>query len=110
MLFKIDQHIYLVTCILFSKVCSLKQTIRDNLSPTVQSSFELGYGCWCDLDGNWLSLSGRPRDELDEICKQLVLGYKCVKRDLQGQECDPYRVLFRKNELFFGTCIIGRNI
>ena len=33
MWFKTTKHIYLLTCILFTEVCSLKNTIKDNLNP-----------------------------------------------------------------------------
>lgn len=53
------------------------------------------YGCYCSphhdtmKDGFWLG-KGTPVDDIDNFCKNLWSGYKCLKRDY-GSDCDQTR-------------------
>lgn len=48
--------------------------------------------CWCRLDsGHILKGRSKPLDALDQACKELVHGYRCIKMELESklQECEP---------------------
>ena len=54
---------------------------------------KLDHGCWCHLD-NWRLARGAPQDEFDQICKNLVKNYRCLRNDGKKKEeelgyCDP---------------------
>jgi len=50
------------------------------------------YGCYCSFNENAKDTrpTGRPRDELDELCKDLHQCLRCVSMD--NGLCDPYTV------------------
>lgn len=66
-------------------------TLSDELIRNVTE--KLDHGCWCDLE-NWRLARGAPQDEFDQICKNLVKNYRCLRNDGKKKEeelgyCDP---------------------
>lgn len=61
-----------------------ERTLHDTKSFALLLSRINGYGCWCYLDNEYHRGAGPPQDAVDEQCKQLVLGYKCVDSDAEG--------------------------
>ena len=59
------------------------------LSETISSISQ--YGCWCDFENGMKHGSGKPVNAVDEACRDLQLGYQCVKIDSKetGDHCDP---------------------
>ena len=37
-----------------------------------------GYGCWCYLREDYIRGKGKPRNEIDQLCKTMALGYDCA--------------------------------
>lgn len=47
------------------------------------------YGCWCNFENGMTNGAGRSVNAVDEACKQLQLGYQCVRIDSKnGESCD----------------------
>lgn len=84
----------------FSTVFCFKtalQTIKNSLSQLISLTPEQldnlnGYGCWCSLNHNWMIMNGQPQNQLDRLCKNLLKGYKCARKDYRKYYCDPYLV------------------
>ena len=90
-----DRKTYLVACFLNAKILNaLKPSLQSYLTTNLQQQLltNTGHGCWCNSDENWNDLSGPTQDILDEYCKNLILGYKCIKRDFGRKVCDPSTV------------------
>lgn len=79
---------------------SLKQEIQDgltrlNAAPSLFNSLD-NYGCWCTLNSNWQSASGKVQNEIDSECRKLVKGYRCAKSDFDFDFCDPYLISYNE--------------
>lgn len=63
------------------------------------------YGCWCYLDSNYVKAKGAVQDRLDQECKQLVHGYKCLVIDGldRGINCDPLTQDYIEFDIFRGN-------
>merc|ERR1712178_351991 len=64
-----------------------------------------GYGCWCYLDDTYRTTAhSRPVDELDNICRDLINGYKCATIDSENNEeelyCDAQQVTYVQFNFF----------
>jgi len=59
------------------------------LSETISSISQ--YGCWCDFENGMKDGAGQPVNAVDEACRDLQLGYQCVKIDSRETDdhCDP---------------------
>jgi hypothetical protein len=59
------------------------------LSETISSISQ--YGCWCDFENGMKHGAGKPVNAVDEACRDLQLGYQCVKIDSRENQdhCDP---------------------
>ena len=62
----------------------------------------VGYGCWCNFDGdghNSVQGRGKPVDEWDANCKVLRDNYECIMMDAQDQglvgDCIPWLRTYR---------------
>merc|ERR1739848_147332 len=66
------------------------------LAGHLSESYFFGYGCWCNFDGDKNNLPGtgrgKPVDEWDEACKNLVDGYECAVKDFE--DCEPWNERF----------------
>ena len=86
---------------------SLKQEIQDGLARlNIQSNIFNNldnYGCWCTLNSNWASASGKVQNEIDSECRRLVKGYRCAKSDYDFDFCDPYLVSYNPFEVQAGS-------
>ena len=63
------------------------------------------YGCWCYLDSDYVKAKGAVQDSLDQECKLLNHGYKCLVIDGldNGQNCDPLTQEYIEFDIFRGT-------
>ena len=85
---------------IFNQTQTLQNEIQQNELPghknltNILNQLTSGYGCWCNFkkDGH-IKGSGKPVDEIDQICRNLHDGYKCSHIDsLEGDpddECLP---------------------
>ena len=48
---------------------------------TLELPFLTKYGCWCYRGSHYPGGKGYPRDEFDEACKRLHMGYDCIVSD-----------------------------
>lgn len=63
------------------------------------------YGCWCVFAEDWVKAGGKPKDAIDERCKQLINGYRCARMDAKanGEECDAGNVAYTPYNFFAGA-------
>ena len=54
------------------------------------------YGCWCYFENDFVDGQGPAQDPIDEICKTLNMGYRCIIMDMEdaGTPCVPYEVTY----------------
>lgn len=45
------------------------------------------YGCWCRINGNITDSHGPVQDNVDDMCKTLMFGYRCL--ETEHAECNP---------------------
>lgn len=48
-----------------------------------------GYGCWCYLREEYVRGRGKPKNEVDQLCKTMALGYDCAIIDGEQEGEDP---------------------
>jgi len=60
------------------------------------------YGCWCLPNGmhNLAAGYGAPVDQIDAVCKEFALCYKCLEIDFGGN-CDPEARAYRWGRIRF---------
>lgn len=47
------------------------------------------YGCWCNFENGMINGAGKSVNAVDEACRELQLGYQCVRIDSKnGDSCD----------------------
>lgn len=67
-----------------------------------------GYGCHCYFGSDWKKARGDPSNEVDELCMDLNMCYKCIVMDGEdaGETCSPgyqnYTIPARKDILSKG--------
>jgi len=63
------------------------------------------YGCWCYLDEGFENAKGPVQDGIDQVCKRLVQGYRCLVLDAleRGETCDPVNQQYDEYSLFGGS-------
>ena len=58
---------------------NVKQLVREFAEPMKSSIEKLnGYGCWCYLREEYVRGRGKPKNEVDQLCKTMALGYDCA--------------------------------
>jgi len=68
----------------------------------------VGYGCWCFLDPESeyrQNARGKPVDQIDSACKNLINGYKCATMDAEDNgedDCDAQTVSYNSFNFFTG--------
>lgn len=51
------------------------------------------YGCWCQFNNFPKRGHGVPLSEIDNLCKEVYEGYKCLEMDsINGDYCDPFEI------------------
>lgn len=63
------------------------------------------YGCWCNFGDEYVNGRGAPQDFIDNECKNLVQGYRCIVIDAleRGEECEPATSTTYTAFQFFGS-------
>lgn len=59
------------------------------------------YGCWCQFNNYPIKGHGVPLSEIDNLCKEVYEGYKCLEIDsLQGENCDPFNIDYNTTDCY----------
>ena len=61
----------------------------DNCLEKVEEGMKfVDYGCYCTPSGQKNGEMGEPVDEIDALCRDLFMAYKCLKNDHLGCAAD----------------------
>jgi len=85
----------------------------ENLSRSVDSNFYLGNlvpdidgrGCWCNFQQDTVyNGRGKPVDDIDRLCKNLINGYQCIMNDEIEQQIEDLQGLGRSIRAATDVC------